>query len=415
MGLDEQIAAAIGALVAEQQMAGAVTLVWRDGKVVHAGATGWRNREAGAPMTRDTIFRIASMTKPVTSTAALMLYDEGRFALDDPITDWAPELAHMRVLRSPDAALDDTATAERPITFLDLLTHRAGFTYGGFHDGPIGEAYGAALGMDLDSHLTPDAWIAALASLPLIDQPGQGFHYGVSTDLLGLLIARIAGVSLETFLSKRVFEPLGMKDTGFVVPASQHHRRARMYGFDASGRLEHRPVHPLAAPAFLEERPAGLAYSSGGAGLWSTVDDFLAFARMFVSDGAVDGVRLLKLETLKRMTANYLTDAQIEEARIAGVPAFVGQGFGLGVAVVLDPERPDPTRGKGGVGTVAWPGAYGGWWQADPTDGSVMILLAQNALDFDRMAEGYGLGVYMAIGEFFALASDRRETPRPAP
>lgn len=415
MGLDEEIAAAIGKLVGEQQLAGAVTLVWRDEKVVHAGAVGSRDSEAGAPMTRDTIFRIASMTKPITSTAALMLYDEGRFALDDPITDWAPEFAQMRVLRSPDGDLDDTVAAERPITFLDLLTHRAGFTYGAFHEGAIGEAYGAALGMDIDSHLTPDAWIAALAGLPLIDQPGAGFHYGVSTDLLGLLIARIAGMSLEALLAARIFEPLGMKDTGFTVPASQRHRRARMYGFDANGRLEHRPVHPLAAPAFLAERPAGLAYASGGAGLWSTVDDFLAFARMFVSDGAVNGVRLLKLETLKRMTANYLTDVQIEAARIGGTPAFVGQGYGLGVAVVLDAERPDPTRGKGGVGTVAWPGAYGGWWQADPTDGSVMILLAQNALDFDRMAEGYGLGVYMAIGEFFALASDRRETPRPAP
>lgn len=405
MSLDDQIRAVMEPYVARQEIAGAATLVWRDGVVVQAGGFGWRDREAGLPVERDTIFRIASMSKPITSTAALMLHDEGRFDLDDPITDWAPEFADMRVLSSPEAALHDTCPAERPITFLDLLTHRAGFTYGPFHSGPIGAAYAQALGLDIDSHLTPEAWIAGLASLPLIDQPGAGFHYGASTDLLGLLVARMAGVSLPDFLAQRIFGPLGMKDTGFVVPPDKHHRRAKMYGFNRNGELEHRPVHPREAPAFLAERPADLAYASGGAGLWSTLDDYLAFARMFVSDGAVDGVRLLKLGTLKRMTANFLTDQQIQDARTMDVPVFVGQGFGLGVAVVLDPEKTTATRGKGGFGTVAWPGAYGGWWQADPTDGSVMIFLAQNALDFELMAEGVGLAVYDAISQFHALAT----------
>lgn len=405
MSLDDQIRTVLEPYVAKQEIAGAATLVWRDGAVVQAAGFGWRDREAGLPVERDTIFRIASMTKPITSTAALMLHDEGRFDLEDPITDWAPEFGEMRVLSSPDAALDDTRPAERPITFLDLLTHRAGFTYGPFHSGPIAAAYAETLGLDIDSHLTPDAWIAGLASLPLIDQPGACFHYGASTDLLGLLLARMAGVSLPDLLAQRIFDPLGMKDTSFVVPSDKHHRRAKMYGFRRDGGLEHRPVHPLEAPAFLAERPAKLAYASGGAGLWSTLDDYLAFARMFVSDGAVDGVRLLKLGTLKRMTANFLTDQQIQEARTMDVPVFVGQGFGLGVAVVLDPEKTTATRGKGGVGTVAWPGAYGGWWQADPTDGSVLIFLAQNALDFELMAEGVGLAVYDAIGQFHALAT----------
>ena len=401
MSLHDQIAAVIDALVQQGQFAGAATLVWRDGQVVQTGAFGWRDREARLPVDRDTIFRIASMTKPITSTAALMLYDEGRFALDDPIARWAPEFSEMRVLRSPGAALDDTVPAERPITFLDLLTHRSGLTYGAFHPGPFGDAYAAALGMDIDSHLAPDAWIAGLASLPLIDQPGAGFHYGASTDLLGLLIARIAGMGLDEFLAQRIFRPLGMKDTGFFLPPEKHDRRARMYGFDAQGALEPRPVHP----AFLEERPAELAYCSGGAGLWSTLDDYLAFARMFVSDGAVDGVRLLKLETLKRMTANFLTDQQIQAATTFGMPVFSGQGFGLGVAVVLDPEKASATRCKGGVGTVGWPGAFGGWWQADPTDGSVLIFLTQNAFDMEQLAQGIGLGVYMATTEFHALAS----------
>lgn len=389
--------------VQQGQIAGAATLVWRDG-VVHAGGVGMRDREAGLPVERDTIFRIASMTKPITSTAALMLYDEGRFALDDPITRWAPEFAGMRVLRAPEGPLDDTVPAERPITMLDLLTHRSGITIGGFHSGPIAGAYHRALGMDIDSPLTPDAWIAAMAGLPLIDQPGANFHYGMSSELLGLLIARIAGTSLGELLATRIFRPLGMADTGFLVPPEKHGRRAKLYGFDDEGRLEHRAVHTREIPAFLPERPAGLAFESGGAGLWSTVDDYLKFARLFVGDGAVDGVRLLKVETVRRMTANYLTDEQVRDATMLGLPVFSGQGFGLGVAVVTDPARAEVQRGKGGAGTVAWPGAYGGWWQADPTDGSVMIFLAQNAIDFDKAARGLGLGVYGAITRFHALA-----------
>lgn len=386
-------------------IAGAATLIWRDG-IVHVAGIGQRDIEAGLPVERDTIFRIASMTKPITATAALMLYDEGLFALDDAISRWAPEFADMQVLRSPDGALDDTVAAERPITMLDLLTHRAGFTYGGFHAGPIGAAYSQALGMDIDSPLSPDDWIAGLAGLPLIDQPGAGFHYGASSELLGLLIGRIAGQSLGELLAERIFRPLGMTDTGFIVPPERHGRRAKMYGFDNAGRLQHRPIHPPEGSAFLAERPASLTFESGGAGLWSTIDDYLKFARLFVGDGAVDGVRLLKVETVRRMTTNHLTPEQVEAAEMMGLPVFSGQGFGLGVAVVTDPARADVQRGKGGAGTVAWPGAYGGWWQADPTDGAVMIFLAQNALDFDKAAMGIGLGVYGAITTFHALACE---------
>lgn len=400
----DAITEATNSFVQQGMIAGAATLVWRDG-VVHAAGVGLRDIAAGLPVERDTIFRIASMTKPITATAALMLYDEGLLALDDPITRWAPEFADMRVLRSPEGALDDTVAADRPITLLDLLTHRSGITIGGFHTGPIAGAYSDAFGMDIDSPLTPDDWIAALARLPLIDQPGANFHYGFSSELLGLIIARIAGQNLGDLLAERIYRPLGMTDTGFIVPPEKHGRRAKMYGFDADGRLEHRPVHPPEGSAFLAERPASLTFESGGAGLWSTVDDYLKFARMFVGDGAVDGVRLLKVGTVRRMTTNHLTPEQVQDATMLGLPVFSGQGFGLGVAVVLDPDRADVQRGKGGVGTVAWPGAYGGWWQADPTEGSVMIFLAQNALDFDKASMGIGLGVYGAISQFHALGS----------
>lgn len=407
MNQPDPVARAIAAYVDAGEMAGAVALVWRGRDLAQCSCAGWRDIEAGLPVERDTIFRIASMSKPITSTAALMLYDEGRFALEDPISDCAPEFARMRVLRSPDAPLDDTVPAERPITFADLLTHRSGLTYGGVHAGPIAAAYDAALGGDIDSEVAPDDWIAGLAALPLIDQPGAAFHYGHSTDLLGLLIARIDGAPLSEVLERRIFSRLGMKDTGFAVPAEKHSRRAAMYGFDEAGKLAKRSSG--AGGAFLPERPDTMAFQSGGQGLWSTVDDYLAFARMFVGDGAVDGVRLIKLETLKRMTANWLSDQQRAEAQMLGLPVFTGHGFGLGVAVVLDPEKASVMRGRGGVGTVSWPGAYGGWWQADPTDGSVMVFLAQNMFELEQLSRGVGLGVYGAITEFHALASpDRR-------
>lgn len=273
---EELITAIIGRFVDAGSLAGAATLVWQDGQVLQAAGVGWRDMELNMPMERDTLFRIASMTKPVTSTAALMLLEEGRFALNDPITRWAPEFSQMRVLRSSTSTLDQTDPAERLITFEDLLTHRSGLTYADWHSGPIAEAYQEALGGTIDSDVLPDDWIAGLAALPLIDQPGAAFHYGHSTDLLGLLIARMEDAPLGDVLKRRIFDPLGMSDTGFTVPAEKRQRQAKTYGFDDSGRL----VARLAGPggSFLPERPAGMTFVSGGQGLWSTLDDYLAFA-----------------------------------------------------------------------------------------------------------------------------------------
>ena len=379
-------------------------MVWKRGQVVQSCARGWRDREALEFLESDAIFRIASMSKPITSVAALMLVDEGRIGLDQAITDWAPEFADMAVLRAVEGPLEDSEPAARNITFRDLLTHRSGLTYGSFHKGPIAAAH-EVLGSDIDSTLDPDDWMAALAGLPLIDQPGRGFHYGHSTDLLGLLIARIEGEGLGEVLRRRIFGPLGMADTGFAVPPLKGHRKAQMYGFDTAGLLEARPRGGAGAAALLETRPAGISYVSGGQGLWSTLQDYLRFAMLFVGDGAVGGVRLLRPETLATMMTNQLTEAQRAGARILGNPVFAGHGFGLGLAVVTDPARASVTLCNGAVGTVGWPGAFGGWWQADPEAQSVMIFLAQNLMDADLMAEGIGLGVYGAIGGFHGLAS----------
>jgi CubicO group peptidase (beta-lactamase class C family) len=383
-------------IVDSGELAGAVTLRFRDGEA-QAACFGWRDVELRLPVERDTIFRIASMTKPVTFVAALMLVDEGKISLLDPIDRYAPEFSQMRVLRSPDGPLDDTEPAERSVTFEDLLTHRAGLTYGDFHRGPIAQAYRSALGGDIDNEATPDEWIAKLSRLPLIHQPGTTMSYGCATDLLGFLIARIENAPLGVVLKRRIFDPLGMKDTGFSVPLNHRDRRAVGYGFDDKGRLMKRTAW---SGVLVEERPEDMAFESGGQGLWSTVDDYLRFARLFLGDGSVDEVRLLRPETLTRMMTNQLTESQRSNAGWLGWKPFArGRGFGMGVSVVLETDASDLWR-RGGAGTVSWPGAFGGWWQADPQDGSVLIFLAHNMVDLAQMAKGVGLGVWAAIEAF---------------
>jgi len=393
MSREQQIQKILVDTVEKGQLAGAVVLVHRAGHTEYATA-GWRDIENQVPMERDAIFRIASMTKPIISVAALMLVDEGQIGLNDPISRIAPEFENMRVLRSPDGALDDTVAADRPITFEDLLTHRSGHTYADFHRGPIAQAYRETLGGDIDNEIAPDDWIRRLAGLPLIAQPGTAMTYGKATDLLGFLIARMEGCPLGQVLARRIFDPLGMKDTSFLVPREKRNRRASAYGFDEQGRLIKRFTW---GGVVVEERPEHMAYESGGGGLWSTVDDYLKFARLFLGNGEVDGVRLLRPESLAGMTSNLLTDAQRANSGWLGYKPFaVGRGFGLGVAIILEPNDADLAR-RGSQGSVSWPGAYGGWWRADPKEQSVFIFLTHNMVDLDQMAKGIGLGVWAAV------------------
>jgi CubicO group peptidase (beta-lactamase class C family) len=403
MAHDTSIQDLLAPYVELDELAGAAALIWRDGQVIDVATVGKRDLITGLPVERDTIFRIASMTKPATTVAALTMLDEGRFDLDEPITRCAPEFARMRVLRDPEGPLDQADEAARAITFRDLLTHRAGLTYGEFHRGPIGAASLQTLGPSIDNTLPPDEWVGRLATLPLIDQPGTGFHYGVSTDLLGFLIARLDGSSLGEVLERRVCAPLGMCDTGFSVPRDKRGRRAGLCGFDAEGR----PTALAALPGrhALEERPDDMTFESGGQGLWSTLDDYLMFARTLIGDSG-NGAPLLRTETLAIMTSNQLTPEQRKAARMFGRPIFAeGHGYGMGVAVVLEPEKADPRRCRGRIGTIGWPGAYGGWWQADPNDGSVLIFLTHNMVELHQMIGGIGLGVWDAIVEFHGLAT----------
>jgi len=349
------------------ELAGAVTLTSRGGQIVQADAIGWRDLEAGDPMRPDTLFRIASMTKPITSVAALILMEEGRFALDDPIARWIPELAAPLVLRDTAGSLRETEPARRPITIEDLLTHRSGIAYGFFSEGPLKLAYERALGDPAMTRMTPDEWLIALGGLPLAYQPGERFHYGHSTDVLGFLIGRVEGKPLREVLKARVFEPLGMVDTDFWLPRDKRHRLASLYGYDeAAGGLA------KVEPEMYDEPPS---YTPGGGGLISSAPDYHRFARMLLGEGALDGARLLRPETVRLMRTNRLTDVQ-RQIPFAGMPLWRTNGFGLGVSIAEDPL--DNPYACGAPGAMTWPGIFGTWWQADPVNDLVMIYLIQH-------------------------------------
>jgi CubicO group peptidase (beta-lactamase class C family) len=345
---------------------GVVAQIWREGELCCDVAAGMRDRESNIPMDRSTIFGLASMTKPVTVALALRLMDEGRLSLDDAITRWIPEFAQMRVLRRPGGPLDDTVPATRAITVEDLMTHRAGLGYGFLTPPPLGTALLARVGMGIDSALTPDAWLKSLSELPLIFQPGERFNYGHSIDVLGFLAARVLGQDLASAMREKLFAPLGMVDTGFWIPPEKRSRMATFYTSTQPGdftRLDMR--------GFTADKPP--EYVSGGQGLLSTAADYLRFARMLMEEGKLDRVRVLKADTVRMMRSNRITDEQRKFPFVAGAP--FNQGFGLGMAVAVDAKQPGVV--SGGVGTFGWPGAFGGWWQADPEANMILLWLQE--------------------------------------
>ena len=400
-----QIPSALQAVVDAGDLSGFVTLLWRKGEVAQVNTLGHRDVEAGLPMTRDTLFRIASMTKPVTTVAALMLLEEGKLKLDDPISRWLPEFADMVVLRDAAGPVDDTYPAPREITVEDLMTHRAGLAYAFTSVGPIAQAHEDALGPPLGGHMTPDAWLAKLGSLPLSFPPGERFHYSHATEVLGFLVARIEGKPLGQVLKDRIFTPLGMQDTDFWAPPEKRDRMAKLYRIDPeTDRLQ-----DVSFP-HVDSQPV---FEPGGGGLVSTADDYLKFARMMLGKGEVDGVRLVKASTIEMMAANRLTEVQ-RAIPFMGMPFWMGQGFGLGLSVVMDAEK-HAWMGAGSTGSFGWPGAFGTWWQADPARDLIAIYLIQDSMPLGpeavaNMAAPRGLGgraalpifqktVYAALGE----------------
>ncbi|HEX7761213.1 MAG TPA: serine hydrolase domain-containing protein [Caulobacteraceae bacterium] len=389
---------ALQSVVDAGDLSGAVTLIWRKGEIAQVSTIGRRSIAEDKPMTRDTLFRIASMTKPITSVAALMLMEEGRFKLDDPITKWAPEFANMKVLKDAQGPLADVYDSPHEITFDDLFTHRAGLAYGFTSIGPIAHAHQAALGDVLNSRMAPDAWMAALGGLPLSYPPGERFHYSHATDVLGFLVGRIAGTGYREFLMQRIFGPLGMVDTDFYVPPEKRDRAAVVYRLDE--KLD--GLEPVA----FDQYDSPPAFCGGGGGLISTADDYLKFARLMLNHGELDGVRLLKPETVRLMRTNRLTAAQ-REIPFMGIPFWSGQGFGLGVSVITDPEK-QAWMGAGSQGSFGWPGAFGTWWQADPVEDMVVLYLIQNSMPLGpegaaQLATGQRMGGRVALPMFQKL------------
>ena len=353
-------------------LAGALTCVWQHGKVLQVNEIGYRDIEAQAPMGRDTIFRIASMTKPVTVAAAMALVEEGKLALSDPITRWLPELSDMQVLVDSLGALDHTVPARRDITVEDLMTHRSGLAYSFSVAGPISRAYHrVSLRQDQDH------WLADVAQLPLVHQPGDRMTYSQGTEVLGIALSRIEGKPLHQVLAERIFEPLSMTDTGFFISADKRARAATMYRLDQQGGVHNDAMGPIPVK---EPR-----FCQGGAGLVSTADDYLRFARMLLAGGTVDGIRVLSQESVHLMRTDRLTDEQKRQPFL-GAPFWIGRGFGLNLSVVTDPARSAQLFGPGGVGTFGWPGAYGTWWQADPANNVILIYLIQNFPDLEAAA-----------------------------
>jgi CubicO group peptidase (beta-lactamase class C family) len=356
---------------------------------------GCRDIAAKAPMQRDTMFRIASMTKPVTSVVALMLMEEGKLALADPITRWLPEFADMQVLRSPTGPVEDTYPAPRDITVEDLMTHRAGLAYAFTSMGPIAQAHEDRLGPPLGTPLTPDGWLKALGGLPLSFPPGQQFHYSHATEVLGFLAARIEGKPLGQVLKDRVFGPLGMGDTDFWCPPQKQDRLAKLYRMNPDTEKLEDVSFPL--------ETAQPVFEAGGGGLISTVDDYLKFARMLLAGGEVDGVRLLKPETVTMMRTNRLSEAQ-RQVPFMGMPFWMSQGFGLGLSMILDAEK-HAWMGAGSEGAFGWPGAFGTWWQADPVEDLIAIYMVQDSMPLGpeavaNLAARRGLGGRAALPVF---------------
>ena len=364
----------LGAYVERGEVPGIITLVSRRGEV-HVDCIGYP---------RDTIFRLASMTKPVTAVGALILVEEGVVRLDDPVSKLLPELAEPRVLRAIDSALEDTVPIDRPITVRDLLafTLGTGFVIAPPGTYPIQTALEeAGFGAGLEPQVAGGEFLDRLAALPLVRQPGDAWMYHTGYDVLGILIERAAGSSLGEFLRERVFEPLGMRDSGFTVPADRSARLPTAYVPDGNGALK---LEDEGGADSVFSRPRVL--ESGGGGLVSTIDDWFSFVSMLLKLGELDGVRILSRPTVETMTTDLLTAEQ--KARTPWTPGwFDTHGWGLGVGVVTRRYDIASTPGKYG-----WEGGYGTSWYNDPRENMVTIAMTQAG------------GLHPAVRDFWTLA-----------
>ena len=352
------------------KLAGMVTVVMRKGQLAFAETYGKADIERNKAMRPDTIFRIYSMTKPLTSTAIMMLYEEGRFQLDDPISKFIPAFKNPRVYAGGSRGKIDSVPAEREITFRDLLTHTSGLTYGFMESNPVDALYRSKDGVDFQTATTTlKTAVEKLATFPLIAQPGKAWNYSVATDVLGYLVEVISGQPFEKYLVENVIKPLGMIDTDFFVPTAKQDRFAANYSAGPGGKLE--LLDDPGKSRYLNPRTV----NSGGGGLVSTASDYLRFCKFMLNKGELDGVRLLGRKTVELMTMNHLKGDMAD----MGMPRFSestyhGIGFGLGFSVTLDPAK---AHILGSTGEYAWGGAASTAFWIDPREDMAVVLLTQ--------------------------------------
>lgn len=337
-----------------KQIPGMVTVLARHGKVIDYRAYGVRDLATGAPMTKDTIFRDFSMTKPVVGVAMMMLWEQGKWLPSDPIAKFIPEFAHLKVFKGVDS--DGKMILEDPIhppTMQELMTHTAGFTYGIFGDTPVDKAY-------RDAHLFESTslkdFIDRLSKLPLLYQPGTEWVYSMSTDVQGYIVEKLSGQPLPDYLEQHIFKPLGMKDAGFFVPADKRNRLATLYRANARGGL----VVDATGGAYAAQPPM----PSGGGGMVSTTEDYLRFAQMMANDGELSGIRIVSPAAVHLMTANHLAAKLLTgDFGIGTLKMQPGFGWGYDCAVEFNPTEIDLPDGRG---TFDWGGLAGTWFWVDP-------------------------------------------------
>ncbi len=362
----ERIAPLIQSYVDQGELVGATTMVARRGEVVHFETYGDLNMETGQDIEEDSIFRIYSMTKPITSLATMLLYEEGHFQLDDPVSEYLPGFSDVRVVGEGGALV----ASERPMTIRMLLTHSAGLTYGVFGDTLIDRMYREAGVME-----SPDltTFIDRLSEIPLQYQPGSRFHYSVATDVLGALVQAVSGQPLGEFFHERIFEPLGMEDTFFQVPEEKVDRFGTNHTFDsATGEMT---ISDAPANSNFVQRQT---FQSGGGGLLSTTEDYMRFAQMLLNGGELDGERIIGAKTLEYMTQNHLPAIFGDQGVHAPdtLPGFAdGTGFGLGFAVIEDPKR---AGGVASEGEYYWGGAAGTIFWIDPEEELAGVVMIQH-------------------------------------
>ncbi|MGD1155815.1 MAG: serine hydrolase domain-containing protein [Terriglobia bacterium] len=368
----ERLHAVMQQEVDQKQLAGIVTILARHGKVVEERTYGKKDLASGAPMTRDTIFRIFSMTKPVTGVAMMILYEQGKWYPLDPVSKYIPEFAHLKVFKGVDQS--GNMIVEDPVhppTMHELMTHTAGFTYGFFGNTLVDKMY-------LDQHVwqsqSLQEMIDKLAKIPLLYQPGTRWVYGASMDIQGYIVEKLSGQSLPDFMQQQIFGPLGMKDTGFFVPPEKRNRFATLYREDQKGELA-ADVTAGGVPTDYATRPP---MPSGGGGMVSTAQDYLRFAQMLLNGGELDGVRILAPITVELMTTNHLAPSLMTGEFSIG-PAIIrpGMGWGYDCAVYTDPLEADEVVGKG---TFFWSGAADTWFWVDPTNDLILVGMTQRML-----------------------------------